>query len=117
MVNYQRVKEAYEMLLVLSNKTALRIVDIITENPGLSVTDIYIKMRLPQSTVSTFLKNLKETGVIKSEEVGKNRFYYIDEERILQLNKILSKFGDTCINYTVKDFRRSENEVVRNRLF
>lgn len=108
---------AYEMLQHLSNKTVLKMIDIVRDNPGVSLTDIYIALRMAQSTVSLLVTATVKSGVLKFEAEGKKHLYYVDEERIEKLSNILSKFGETCTNITIKDLRERDPIKIVTKVF
>jgi ArsR family transcriptional regulator len=49
-----------------------------------SVNDIVKKLDVAQPTVSHHLKILKNAGLVKSERRGKQVFYTIDQERLVE---------------------------------
>lgn len=55
-----------------------------TNMQGVCVGYIQEKSRLSQSTVSTYMKLLRDAGLVQSERHGQWTFYHRDEARIAQ---------------------------------
>jgi ArsR family transcriptional regulator len=59
---------------------------------GVCVSHIQAKVGLAQSTVSAYMSELQEAGLVRATRVGKWTHYKRDEERIAQL---VALFGST----------------------
>jgi DNA-binding transcriptional ArsR family regulator len=55
----------------------------------MTVTDIYIKLRLEQSVASQHLAILRRAGVVSTERQGKFIFYGLDKDRLGQISKLV----------------------------
>ena len=67
---------------VLDSKQRRRIISLLREKGTLSVTDIFIKLRIDQGYASAELSKLKKAGIVTSQEQGKYRYYTLCEERL-----------------------------------
>jgi len=55
----------------------------------MTVTDIYIKLRLEQSVASQHLAILRRAGVVITERQGKFIYYSLNNERLEQISKLV----------------------------
>ena len=74
------------VLRALNHKLRQQIIKIIHENKRLSVTQLYIKLRLQQSVASQHLAILRKAGIVSTERDGKCIFYTIKFPRIDSIN-------------------------------
>ena len=86
---YNKVATVYNMLK-MSNQQ-MRVLRFLEYHPErqFSVTELYIKFRLPYSQTNNDLLALLRKGFLNREIHGKNAFYSINLERILKLNESL----------------------------
>ncbi|MDU1413799.1 MAG: metalloregulator ArsR/SmtB family transcription factor [Clostridium sp.] len=69
---------------VLSDETRMRIVSALTESE-LCVSDIAVVLNMTKSAVSHQLKVLKFSGLVKSRKVGKNVYYSLDDDHVVDI--------------------------------
>ena len=81
-VDFVNLKKAAMILRALNHKLRQQIVKLIDENKRLTVTEIYIKLRLEQSVASQHLAILRRAGVVKTTRDGKFIFYSVNSNRI-----------------------------------
>lgn len=88
--NYsQQLPEAWrdvsEMFVALGDEQRQRI--LLTFEPGerLNVTQIVSASALTRTTVSHHLKVLRQAGALRSEKVGKEVYFWVDKDNILQV--------------------------------
>ena len=70
------------ILQVLNHNGRKQIIRLLEENDSLTVTEIYIKMRLTQSETSTHLSLMRKAGLVKAKREGKYVLYSLDQERV-----------------------------------
>ena len=87
-IDYDNVKKASLILRSLNHKLRQQIIKIISDDEKLTVTEIYVKLRLEQSVASQHLAILRKAGVVNTQREGKFIFYTINVERI----KVIDKF-------------------------
>jgi DNA-binding transcriptional ArsR family regulator len=56
----------------------------------LTVTEIFIKLRLEQSVASQHLAILRKAGVLATERDGKFIYYKLNEDRIKEISTIVN---------------------------
>jgi len=55
----------------------------------MTVTSIYIKLRLEQSVASQHLAILRRAGVVITERQGKFIYYSLDQDRLTQISRLV----------------------------
>lgn len=87
-VNYNNVKKAATIFRALNHKLRQQILSLIDTDKRITVTEIYIKMRLEQSVASQHLAILRRAGIVITEREGKYIYYSINSKRIDDINRI-----------------------------
>jgi DNA-binding transcriptional ArsR family regulator len=59
----------------------------------MTVTDIYIKLRLEQSVASQHLAILRRAGVVLTERQGKFIYYSLDKDRLSQISQLVEELA------------------------
>jgi ArsR family transcriptional regulator, virulence genes transcriptional regulator len=80
------IKKAQMVLRALNHKLRMQIIQVIHQGGKVTVTDIYISMRLDQSVVSQHLAILRRVGIVKTQRSGKYVYYFINQERIDEIH-------------------------------
>jgi DNA-binding transcriptional ArsR family regulator len=80
-----RVRKAALVLRALNHKLRQRIIDAIHENKKLTVTELYVRMRLAQPVASQHLAILRKAGIVSTERDGKFIYYTINHTRINEI--------------------------------
>jgi len=88
-IDYFNVKKAAHVLRALNHKLRQQIIKILEENSRMTVTDLYIMLRLEQSVASQHLAILRRAGILKTERDGKYIYYRVNEERVVQINQFV----------------------------
>ncbi len=92
LLNYYHVKTAAAILRALNNKLRQQIVKAIAENKKITVTELYIKLRLEQSVASQHLAVLRKTKIVLTERDGKFIFYTINFALMNAINEFVNAF-------------------------
>ena len=90
-INYYNVKKASLVLRSLNHKLRQQVIKIINESDKLTVTEIYVKLRLEQSVASQHLAILRKAGVVITKREGKFIYYTINKQRVEAINEFISK--------------------------
>src|SRR5215468_8058392 len=93
-VDFVNLKKAAMILRALNHKLRQQIVKLIDENKRLTVTEIYIKLRLEQSVASQHLAILRRAGVVKTERDGKFIYYSVNNSRLSEIMKCVDELID-----------------------
>ena len=86
-VDFLNLKKAAMILRALNHKLRQQIVKIIDENKRLTVTEIYVRLRLEQSVASQHLAILRRAGIVKTTRDGKYIFYTVSIDKVKQIVK------------------------------
>jgi ArsR family transcriptional regulator, virulence genes transcriptional regulator len=86
-VDFINLKKAAMILRALNHKLRQQIVRILDEHKKLTVTELYIQLRLEQSVASQHLAILRRAGIVKTERDGKFIHYTINPDRIGDIMK------------------------------
>lgn len=82
LLDYAELRKAVLVLRAINHKLRQRIISLLEENESMTVTDIYIKLRLEQSVASQHLAILRRAGVVQTRRDGKFIHYSLDKDRI-----------------------------------
>jgi len=88
-IDYHNIKKAAVILRAFNNKLRQQVIKKIRENIRLTVTQLYINLRLEQSVASQHLAILRKAGIVSAERDGKFIFYTINSRRIDGINKFV----------------------------
>ena len=82
------LKKADLIIRALNHKLRLQIVRLLHDKDELTVTEIYVKLRLEQSVASQHLALLRRAGIVETRREGKFIFYAVNASRIEEIFKI-----------------------------
>ena len=88
-LDYTELRKAVLVLRAVNHKLRQRIIDLLDTGETMTVTDIYIKLRLEQSVASQHLAILRRAGVVITERQGKFIYYSLNHERLEQISKLV----------------------------
>lgn len=92
-LNYADLRKAVLVLRAVNHKLRQRVIDLLEESESLTVTDIYIKLRLEQSVASQHLAILRRAGVVATEREGKFIYYSLDRDRLAQISRLVEELA------------------------
>jgi DNA-binding transcriptional ArsR family regulator len=88
-IDYHNIKKSAMVLRALNHSLRQHFIKTIHENRRLTVTQIYIKLRLEQSVTSQHLAILRKAGIVSTERDGKFIYYAINPSRIEEVNHLV----------------------------
>lgn len=88
-VDLLNVKKAALILRALNHKLRQQIIKLIDEQGKMTVTELYVKLRLEQSVASQHLAILRKAGFVKTVRDGKFIYYSVNTSRLQELNKFV----------------------------
>ncbi|HMS99483.1 MAG: metalloregulator ArsR/SmtB family transcription factor [Saprospiraceae bacterium] len=88
-LDYSDLRKAVLVLRAVNHKLRQRVIDLLEDGETLTVTDIYIKLRLEQSVASQHLAILRRAGVVTTERQGKFIYYSINKNRLAQIGTLV----------------------------
>ena len=87
------LRKAVLVLRAVNHKLRQRIIDLLEESESMTVTDIYIKLRLEQSVASQHLAILRRAGVVNTERQGKFINYSLNRDRLAQISRLVDELA------------------------
>ncbi len=88
-IDYYNVKKAALILRALNHKLRQQLIKLIDEESKITVTEIYVRLRLEQSVASQHLAILRKAGIVTTIRDGKFIYYSINHQRVEDINKIV----------------------------
>ncbi|MEZ4883483.1 MAG: metalloregulator ArsR/SmtB family transcription factor [Chitinophagales bacterium] len=79
---FKSVKKASKILRAVNHKVRRRIIELLEENTRMTVTEIFIKLRIEQSAASQHLAILRNEDIVFTKRDGKYIHYSLNYERI-----------------------------------
>ena len=92
-LDYAELRKAVLVLRAINHKLRQRMIDLLEENEQMTVTDIYIKLRLEQSVASQHLAILRRAGVVSTDRNGKFIYYSLNKERLSQISQLVEELA------------------------
>jgi DNA-binding transcriptional ArsR family regulator len=90
-LDYLKIKKAALVLRALNHKLRQLILKTIDEHKRITVTELYVKLRLEQSVASQHVAILRKAEIVNTFREGKFIFYTINEDRIEDINKFVKE--------------------------
>ncbi|RYY41866.1 MAG: transcriptional regulator [Chitinophagaceae bacterium] len=80
------LKKAALVLRAINHKLRQQILKLIQQKGEITVTEIYVKLRLEQSVASQHLAILRKAGFVQTNRDGKFIYYSVNDERLTQVH-------------------------------
>ena len=90
-IDYYNVKKAALILRALNHKLRQQLLKLIEEEKKITVTEIYVRLRLEQSVASQHLAILRKAGVVSTQRDGKFIYYIINHKRIDEISNFVNE--------------------------
>jgi DNA-binding transcriptional ArsR family regulator len=90
-INYLDVKKAAAILRAINHKLRQSIIKLLEEKDNLTVTEIYVKLRVEQSVASQHLAILRRAEFVKTSREGKNIYYTLNLTRLDEVNTFIKQ--------------------------
>jgi DNA-binding transcriptional ArsR family regulator len=81
------LKKAALVLRAVNHKLRQQILKLIHQKGRITVTEIYVKLRLEQSVASQHLAILRKAGFVTTLREGKFIYYSVSHERLTQVHE------------------------------
>jgi DNA-binding transcriptional ArsR family regulator len=94
-LEFFHLKKAALIFRAVNNKVRLQILQHLHENFKMTVTALYIKLRLDQSATSQHLAILRKAGFVNTERDGKCIYYSINYKRLDELKQFAEQLLKT----------------------
>ncbi len=85
-INYDTLRRSVMVLRAINHQLRQDMIQLLEEEGSMTVTDLYIKLRLEQSVASQHLAILRRAGILNTERQGKYIFYSINKDRLREIS-------------------------------
>jgi DNA-binding transcriptional ArsR family regulator len=88
-LDFLHMKKSMLILRALNHKLRQQILKLLDEKRKVTVTEIYIELRLEQSVTSQHLAILRRAGLVNALREGKFIYYTINYKRVKEVNNFV----------------------------
>lgn len=92
-LDYAELRKAVLVLRAINHKLRQRMINLLEDNGSMTVTDIYVKLRLEQSVASQHLAILRRAGVVATDRQGKYIYYSLNKDRLEQISGLIEELA------------------------
>ncbi len=92
-LSFHTLKKGVLVLRAINHKLRQDVIRLLEENKRLTVTEIYVKLRLEQSVASQHLAILRRAGVVITERDGKFIYYSLNKDRIAEIVDLVEELA------------------------
>ena len=89
-LDLMNLKKAAVILRAINHKLRQQMLRLLDEHKRLTVTELYIHLRLEQSVASQHLAILRSAGFVKTQRDGKFIYYMVNTDRLSDVNKLIA---------------------------
>jgi DNA-binding transcriptional ArsR family regulator len=87
-INYHNIKKGALVLRAINHKLRQQILALIENEKKITVTELYVKLRLEQSVASQHLAILRRASIVVTEREGKFIYYKVNYNKISLITQI-----------------------------
>lgn len=88
-LDFLHLKKSAMVLRALNHKLRQQMIKLLDESDKMTVTEIYVKLRLEQSVASQHLAILRRAGIVITKRDGKFIYYAINYSRVAEVNQFV----------------------------
>jgi DNA-binding transcriptional ArsR family regulator len=88
-IDILQLKKAALILRAVNHKLRQQILKLLHQNEKMTVTEIYVKLRLEQSVASQHLAILRKAGFVNTLRDGKFIYYSVNHDRLNQVHNFV----------------------------
>ena len=93
-LNYSDLRKGVVTLRAVNHTLRQDIIELLSESEPMTVTDIYVKLRLEQSVASQHLAILRRAGIVITDRKGKYIYYTLNSERLALIAKLVEHINE-----------------------
>lgn len=86
---YPELRKVVLALRAVNHDLRKEIVRLLSIQEKMTVTQLYVKLRLEQSVASQHLAILRKAGIVVTEREGKFIYYTLNKDRLVEINKLI----------------------------
>ncbi len=88
-IDFVQTKKSIAILKALNHKLRLQMLKLIDESQKITVTEIYVKLRIEQSVASQHLAMLRRANIVTTKREGKFIYYFINYNRVEEITNFV----------------------------
>lgn len=92
-LSYDVLRKAVLTLRALNHKLRKDILELIEKKGKITVTEIYVKLRLEQSVTSQHLAILRRASIVITERDGKFVYYKINKAKVAEVGALAAELA------------------------
>jgi DNA-binding transcriptional ArsR family regulator len=89
--DYHALKKAALVLRALNHKLRQQLLKLIEEEKKITVTEIYVRLRLEQSVASQHLAILRKASIVTTQRDGKFIYYSVNFKRLEEIETFVKQ--------------------------
>ena len=89
-LEYSKLKKALLNLRAVNHPLRKQMLTLLEEQKKLTVTEIYVKLRIEQSVASQHLAILRKAEIVETSRNGKFIFYSVNKNRINEVSVLIN---------------------------
>lgn len=93
-INIDKLESAASKLRAISHPMRIAIIDLLSRDNKLSVTEIYENLNIEQATASHHLNILKNKGILDSKREGKKIYYSLKNVTLTDILECINKCNE-----------------------
>ena len=90
-IDRTQFEEPAYILKALANEIRLSVITLLSQKEEMTVTEMMNIIECEQSLLSYHLTDMRSKGILKNRRSGKNCFYSIKNERVVQLLNCITR--------------------------
>lgn len=94
-LKYMELKQTMLVLRAVNHQTRKTIMCLLEKHTTMTVTDIYLTMKLDQSVASQHLAVLRKAGMVDTDKNGKYIYYSLNRKRLDLLSDLVVNLGSS----------------------
>ncbi len=91
-INAGELKVAVNALRAINHKLRYQILKVIDETKQITVTEIYVKLKIEQSVASQHLAILRDAKIVNTHRDGKFIHYSVNKDHLAHISKLVTEF-------------------------
>jgi DNA-binding transcriptional ArsR family regulator len=93
-LDYTDLRQAVLTLRAIDHEIRQKIIKVLQQKGTMTVTEIFVALRIEQSVASQHLAVLRKAGVVFSERHGKFIHYSLNEEKLSEIARLVDNLVD-----------------------
>jgi DNA-binding transcriptional ArsR family regulator len=93
-LNAKKLEQLASRLKAIAHPVRIAIIEMLSNESRLSVTEIYQLLEIEQAAASHHLNIMKNKGILESEREGKKIFYSLQNESLSEIIHCVNKCRD-----------------------